>query len=396
MATAGSKDQSTANRQYQPYLEAVWGLSNHWYPAAFSHEVPDRVVVGVTICGHEIALRRARRRVHALADRCVHRGVRISKKSMCLTDDHLTCWYHGFTYGLEDGVLKTILASPDDAQIGRARIRTYPVEEHNGIIYVFVGDENYLQVPSLASDLPIRIIDDRNPVGHPLDEQVYVRGIRRTCVGNWRLAMENGFDSGHFLIHYDTQFIAATDRALALGWQTTGPDAIRTIDEPGGPKGLMSMFKSGQFRVIRESAPLGVKVYGKNRHYARTSIYLPCVVMVENWPIDGWAQYEWLVPIDDRRHEYWEVLVGPGATEDQIKEADFKYANFFEPLGLWNFNDPDVFARAALQEPYGASDGWERERLCAFDAPLISWRKLVSRHNRGIVERPRWAAGPAE
>ncbi|HUY20303.1 MAG TPA: hypothetical protein VMV15_13840 [Candidatus Binataceae bacterium] len=35
------------------------------------------------------------------------------------------------------------------------------------------------------------------------------------------------------------------------------------------------------------------------------------------------------------------------------------------------------------------------EQLRAFDGALIAWRKLVSRHHRGIVERPRWATSAA-
>src|ERR1700722_2242729 len=98
MAVAAHKSNAkapAANREYAPYLEAKWGLKNHWYPALFSHELPDKLVKGVMIAGHEIALRRAKGKVYALADRCAHRGVRMSKKSMCLTDEHLTCWYHG-------------------------------------------------------------------------------------------------------------------------------------------------------------------------------------------------------------------------------------------------------------------------------------------------------------
>ena len=33
---------ASPHREYEPYLEATWGLKNHWYPAAFSHELPDR------------------------------------------------------------------------------------------------------------------------------------------------------------------------------------------------------------------------------------------------------------------------------------------------------------------------------------------------------------------
>ncbi|MGH7906208.1 MAG: Rieske 2Fe-2S domain-containing protein [Candidatus Binataceae bacterium] len=384
--------KTIASRGYEPYLEAAWGLKNHWYPAAFSHEVPDKLVKGVMIAGREIALRRARGKVHALADRCAHRGVRMSKKSTCLTDEHLTCWYDGFSYGLEDGLLKTIVGSPEDPRIGKIAIRTYPVEEFNGVIYVFIGDPEYKPLPPLDSDLPIRITDEPDAVGHLLDQNVYLRGIHRTAACNWRLAMENGFDSGHPLIHYDTALIAATDRALGLGWAPTAPEAVRIIDAPDGPKGMMNMFRTGQFRVVRENALTGIKVHGQSRHYARTSIYLPCCLLVENWPIKGWGQYEWCVPIDDQRHEYWEVLVGPGATDEEIKESEFKFVNFLEPLGLWGFNDPDVFAREAVQEFYAKMDGWERERLCQFDSVLVGWRKLVSQYNRGIASPPQASA----
>src|SRR5271154_4200110 len=145
--------RSLASRQYAPYLEASWGLKNHWYPALISSELPEKALKGVTIAGHEIALRRAKGKVYALQDRCVHRWVRMSAQPLMLSDEHMTCWYHGFCYGLEDGELKTIVGAPEDPVIGTTRVRTYPVEEINGLIFVFVGDEDYKPVPPLAADL---------------------------------------------------------------------------------------------------------------------------------------------------------------------------------------------------------------------------------------------------
>src|SRR5467141_3311108 len=102
---------ATLARQYAPYLEADWGFKNAWYPALFSAELNENDVKGVVIAGCEIALRRVNGRVHGIRDRCAHRGVRMSLRPTCLTDDTITCWYHGFTYNLADGVLKTIVAS---------------------------------------------------------------------------------------------------------------------------------------------------------------------------------------------------------------------------------------------------------------------------------------------
>ncbi len=379
--TAGSA------RQYQPYLEAEWGFKNSWYPALFSSELEENQIKGVTILGREIALRRARGQVYALDDRCAHRGVRMSLRPTCLTDETITCWYHGFTYNLRDGILRTIVASPDDPLIGKIRLRTYPVAERAGIIFVFVGDEEYQPAPPLEADLPIRISDDKNAVAHILDEQAYVRGIHRRGNSNWRLAVENGFDPGHLLIHWDNQIIAATDRNLGLGALPVTEDAIKIIDEPGGPKGMMNMYNTRAYKFFGENREIGLKARGKKPYYARTSVFLPGLLLVEHWPAPGWAQYEWYVPIDNRHHEYWEVLVGRCTSPQERQEAEYLYEHFFEPLALKDFNDNDLFAREAMQSFY-EQGGWERENLCAFDDATIVWRKIASRFNRGIQESP--------
>src|SRR5215469_1926143 len=379
--------RAALSRQYQPYLEAEWGFKNSWYPALFSSELKDDEIKGVTIAGHEIALRRARGQVYAIRDRCAHRGVRMSLRPTCLTDDTITCWYHGFTYNLSDGRLRTIVASPDDPLIGKIRLRTYPVAERAGIIFLFVGDEEYQPPPPLDADLPVRITDDQKAVAHILDEKVYVRGIHRLGNSNWRLAVENGFDPGHLLIHWDNLIIAATDRNLGLGARPITDDAIRIIDEPNGPKGMMNMYNTRAYKFFGENREIGMKARGKKPYYARTSVFLPGVLLVEHWPAPGWAQYEWYVPTDDKHHEYWEVLVGHCANDEERREADYLYKNFFEPLALKDFNDNDLFAREAMQSFY-EHGGWGQENLCAFDDATIVWRKIAARYNRGIQEAP--------
>lgn len=97
------------------------------YPACFSDEVAVNGVVGVTIGGHDIAVTRDEDgQVHAIADRCLHRGVKLSAKPMCFANKTVTCWYHGYTYNAESGNLDTIVGSPDDKLIGTVAVRTYP------------------------------------------------------------------------------------------------------------------------------------------------------------------------------------------------------------------------------------------------------------------------------
>ena len=390
-ASGAGKAAASSRRQWAPYLEATSGFKNHWYPALFSHELKDNDVKGVLIAGHEIALRRAKGKTYALQDRCLHRGVRMSRRPLCLSDELMSCWYHGYSYGLEDGVLRTIVASPDDPILGKVRIRTYPVEEHNGMIFVFVGDEDYKPVPPLSSDLPLRIGADEDPqaVAYILDEHVFVRGIHRTGNSNWRLAVENGYDPGHWLIHMGNTIIASADVLFPLGAQPVSDEAVRVIEEEDGPKGVMMMYNRPEaWNMVLENPVLGLKARGTKPYYLRTSMYVPGVLLVEHWPIPGWAQYEWYVPTDETHHEYWEVLVAHCRNEADLKDAEYRYNNVFEPLALRDFNDNDLFAREAMQPFYETGDGWNRETLCQLDNALTAWRKVASRYNRGIQERP--------
>ena len=77
---SGRANDEKPQKSYQPYIDAEWGFTNHWYPALFSDELPEDHVEGIQICGIQIVLRRANGKVFALKDQCIHRGVRLSKE----------------------------------------------------------------------------------------------------------------------------------------------------------------------------------------------------------------------------------------------------------------------------------------------------------------------------
>src|ERR671919_469998 len=62
----------------------------------------------------------------------------------CVFTGMITCAYHGWTYDLASGDLVAALTDgPDSPICGKAsvRVRTYPVEERAGLIWVWPGDE---------------------------------------------------------------------------------------------------------------------------------------------------------------------------------------------------------------------------------------------------------------
>lgn len=381
--------------QYQPYKDAAWGFINHWYPALFSEELPEGAVEGVQMCGIQIVLRRVNGKVFGLKDQCIHRGVRLSAKPMCFNDKTISCWYHGFTFDLESGSLTTIVGNPDDPLIGTTGITTYPVHEVNGMIFVFVRDDAFPDedVPPLHHDLPIRFPQSSEAYPHPLwptppsllDENAVCLGIHRTGETNWRVACENGFDNAHILVHKDNTIVQAMNWVLPLGIRPTRDDCITLIDEKDGPKGLMQWLFTDRWEPILENKELGVKVEGVNGRFYRTSFYLPGVLYVENWPEEHIVQYEWYVPITDDTYEYWEVLVKICPTKDDREKFAYRFERVFKPLALHGFNDCDLYAREAMHEFYADGHGWDNEQLSATDISPITWRKLASRHNRGIA-----------
>lgn len=386
-SAGGAKPSGSARRQYEPYTKAAWGLINHWYPALMTSELAEKEVKNVKICGIPILLRRVDGKVYAMRDQCVHRGVRMSIRPVCFTDDTITCWYHGYTYDMRTGELVTILGAPDDDVIGTTGVRVFEVREVNGLIFVFVCEPGYEPIPDLSEDLPPRMPDDyEHRVAHPLDPDTVILGHRRVANANWRLGVENGSDPGHNFLHRDAEIIIAEDIALPLGLYPTDPRALTIYEDEGGPKGVMNEWESGYYTLVMESERLGISGRGgRELKGLRTSAFLPAVVMIENWPRHGLAQYEWYVPIDDVSHVYINAIAKTCETPDERARFEHDFEHYYKPVGLERFNEDDLFARQAMQNFYSdGGPGWDDEELCSMDSNIVAFRKLVSRYARGF------------
>lgn len=390
-----TNDERTQS-QYQPYKDAAWGFINHWYPALFSEELPEEAVEGIQICGVPIVLRRVDGKIHALKDQCVHRGVRMSAKPTCFNKKTISCWYHGFTFNLDDGKLSTIVANPNDRLIGNTGVTTYPVEEVAGMIFVFVRQDDFPddEIPPLSHDLPFRFPENSERFPHPLwpaapsilDDNAVALGIHRTGQSNWRIACENGFDNAHILVHKDNTIVHALDWVLPLGILPVHEEPITTVEDEDGPKGLMQWLFTDRWQPVLENEQLGLKIDNLKGRFYRTSVVLPGCLMVENWPEEHVVQYEWYVPITDDMYEYWEVMVRICQSDEDRKKFKYRFERVYTPLCLHGFNDCDLYAREAMEEFYTDGTGWDDEQLVATDVSPISWRKVASRWNRGIAK----------
>ena len=125
----------------QPTNEAIEnllakGLRDMWYlfcPSSFVTDKP----ISIRRCGYKIALWRGNDgKVHGLEDHCPHRGAPLSMGHPM--GDRIQCDYHGVEVD-KDGVAVRVPGNPGCKLEGMRATRTFPIREHAGMIFGFVG-----------------------------------------------------------------------------------------------------------------------------------------------------------------------------------------------------------------------------------------------------------------
>ncbi|MGY1411024.1 MULTISPECIES: aromatic ring-hydroxylating dioxygenase subunit alpha [unclassified Luteimonas] len=116
---------------------------NAWYVACTPDEIEDKPL-GRRICGLAMCLYRdGQGQAAAVEDFCPHRGAALSLGSVC--EGHLVCGYHGLVMG-RDGCT---VSMPGQRVGGFPRIRSYPVIERYGFVWVWPGDPAHASVDAL-------------------------------------------------------------------------------------------------------------------------------------------------------------------------------------------------------------------------------------------------------
>lgn len=178
------------------------GLRDVWHPVLPSYGVAD-APVGITRLGENIVLWRDRDgQVHALEDRCPHRGARLSMGWNL--GDRVACWYHGVEVN-GSGTVDKVPAIANCPMEGKTCVKAYPVQESNGAIFLYFG--NTADAEPCKLELP-----------EELTSPEYSSFL---CVSHWnvnyRYAIDNVMDPMHgAYLHAVSHSMAEGDKSAEM------------------------------------------------------------------------------------------------------------------------------------------------------------------------------------
>ncbi|ACK72627.1 Rieske (2Fe-2S) domain protein [Gloeothece citriformis PCC 7424] len=165
---------------------------NHWYVVARSCEVKAQPI-SITLWYQKIVIYRDQAgMIHALEDSCPHRLVKLSQGA--IVGNEIECAYHGWRFNGE-GKCTLIPYLNENQKLPPCQIRSYPVQELDGFIWVFPGDKNYLNQESVQ------------PMGVPEWEHLnYIATVSIIdCPSHFSFLIENLMDMYHGHLHDNYQ-----------------------------------------------------------------------------------------------------------------------------------------------------------------------------------------------
>jgi phenylpropionate dioxygenase-like ring-hydroxylating dioxygenase large terminal subunit len=328
------------------YDAAALGYEDYWYPVLTSGDLGHKTVA-LVLFGQKIMFYRDGGKAYAIEDRCPHRGIRLSigKQEFPGT---FSCRYHGWTFDLKTGTLVAALTDgPDSPMCGKIAVRTYPVEERGGLIWIYSGKG---EPAPLERDAPEELLRADAVTGIRISERP----------GDWRYGAENGFDEGHGkYLHRDSIFVTFRHPPA---WVHSD-----VVDEGNG-----WITRQGKEHAFQSDYP-GLGVWPKKQPWkttkvlSRASIRMPGALRIH---FGEWVHFEWYVPTKVGHHRYVQVAVKHTRGLDALL-FKLRYWTYLRWLFHGEFNNQDARVVEMMETP--------PEQLFRPDMTIIGWRKLCER-----------------
>ncbi len=288
---------------------------NQWYCAAFGHELKQEPMGRMFLSEPVVMYRKADGTPVAFEDRCCHRRAPLSRGKV--EGDCLRCGYHGLLY---DATGAAVWAPGQDKLPPGARVRTYPIVESHGWLWIWMGDParaDFTTVPSYDK------YDD--PKWASYDQLIPVKA-------NYFLVVDNLLDLSHLPFLHAATIGSPEDTNPNLTWDR-GPNWIKGVRVARGlspsPRnlqdGLDFRFDRTQHMLFEPPAHVTIDIYSNEygQDYGSPGDRLNRRIVIYDFmtpETDTTCHYFWAIARDYAIHDAKQSELGLKATSAAFLE----------------------------------------------------------------------------
>jgi len=168
-------------------LRRIGAHPDHWYPIAWITDLKIGSPLAARFAGEPIVIVRTKNgTLFALEDRCAHRQVPLSQG--VVDGETLRCNYHGWTYDCAGVCVDVPYIGMGSARLPNG-VRSYPVCEIDGLLFVFPGDASLAEVRKPAA------------LGAVSNKRYKTRKLNRQVAAHYTFMHENLMDMNHQFLH---------------------------------------------------------------------------------------------------------------------------------------------------------------------------------------------------
>jgi phenylpropionate dioxygenase-like ring-hydroxylating dioxygenase large terminal subunit len=330
-------------------------LLNAWYPVSFSRDI-DRTPKRRTVTEQHVVLyRKEDGSVVALQDLCPHRFTPLSLGTV--KNDTIQCGYHGMTF---DGAGRCVRIPGQDRIPAQADIRSYPVRENLGLVWVWAGD------PAVAERTAVFDL----PQYHDKDNWTPVHGESLFIGANYLNLADNLTDPAHVnFVHLSTLGSSGASEEAPIKNEQQGSTTIVyrwTLNSPPIP--LMQTYFDGMvdrwqyyyyhapsIAVIDFGTAEAGLVHPEQGDRSRGKRFFSC---------------HFITPVDQRTCvDHWLHVRNFALGDDQISASlNKRFAAAF---------NEDKVVLEAIQQEEDRLDGGKRPLRIAIDGGVVRMRRLI-------------------
>ncbi|MEM7570185.1 MAG: Rieske 2Fe-2S domain-containing protein [Pseudomonadota bacterium] len=334
-----------------------FGVREYWYPILLSDELRANERKCATVCGDNIVLFRGKSgEPIALENRCPHRGPMLSLGSVNAWDvGTITCRYHGMTFDKKGDCVAFLADGPNSPACSKMKVHSYPVEEHGGIIFIYMG----------VKEEPVPFLDFMPHAREVLHPGEPVR-IRKTINFNHLNSLDNALDLTHVgCLHRSCSFFG--DQKMGGGIQYNvvddGMGVYGSLRETGGHSGAA--------------------------HIDDIRWYMPNLVHHGREFMEGNAHgvFFWWVPRDLGSYTAW--MIG-SIDRSRVGKLKAKYLATMLGRALESSNLPGMACFFGGDAPIQVSQGriarWDLDQLTRTDRAVLKCREIMKAAHKADQE----------